>query len=118
MRIFARTLVVALVACLASSLPSVRSGLAPSQPARAVYLARGLSEENLLVLGAALSGRDDAIFVPDSEPLTRYLRVFLQAYHPERVVPVVAGEAGDVEGRLGVPAAAALSWKEDLPERL
>jgi hypothetical protein len=118
MRIFARTLVVVLIAALVSGLPGLLSGPSPAPPAHVVYLARGLAQENLLVLGAALADRDDAVLILDSDPLTRYLKVFLQAYRPERVVSVSAGEGGDVEGRLGAPAAATLSWNEDVPEKL
>jgi hypothetical protein len=62
---------------------------AASQTERIVYLARDLPDENLIVLGAALAAwREDSVLLLDSPKASPYLKAFLTAYKPARVVPV------------------------------
>ena len=69
---------------------------------RVVYLGRGLSDESLITLGAAVAARPGAVLLLDSPPLTPYLRHFLTAYRPDRVIPV-----GVLHRQQGRPGAAA-----------
>jgi hypothetical protein len=82
----------------------VHGGPAPAKQG-AVYLARGLSDEALIVLGAGLAARaPDAVLLLDAPDLSRYTRAFLEAYRPSRVVPVGTFRGGveDLNQRLGV----------------
>src|SRR5260370_10290629 len=94
-----RKLPIAIVFVVVWSLPL-------SAAERVVYLAGKLSDEELIVLGASASASDAApVLLIDSPATAPYLKSFLAAYQPDRVVP--AGEFADSpperEPRLGVP---------------
>jgi hypothetical protein len=78
--------------------------LAANKKERIVYLAGGFSDEALIVLSAAVATQPGALLLIDSKPLTPYLRHFLAAYLPDRIIPVGAFPEGkaDIERRLGV----------------
>ncbi len=100
MTIFARTLLAGMLAALGLAL--VGPAASP-HTGRVVYLARGLSDEALIVLGACLAGRDDAVLLLDSDKRPAPLQSFLHDYHPDRLVPVGSFPDGaDLEKRLGI----------------
>src|SRR6516165_5810861 len=77
---------------------------------RVVYLAGKLSDEELIVLGAAASASESTpLLLLDTPATANHLKSFLTAYQPDRVVPI--GEFPDSvaerETRLGVPLAPA-----------
>jgi hypothetical protein len=88
---------------------------------KTVYLARNLTDEQLIVFGAALAAqREDGELLLDSKKVSPYLKSFLAAYKPERVIPV-GGDAetlGDLERRLDVKTASPLLWKGGQPTAL
>jgi hypothetical protein len=116
MRTIARTL---LAAGLAVCLPLPAPGGRPPASRATVYLARGLSDEALVVLGAALAGREDILLL-DSEGLSGPLRSFLKDYHPGRLVAVgdFPGGAAALERRLGVRPEAVRPWSAATARRL
>src|SRR5579871_2947166 len=62
---------------------------------RVVYLARDLSDEELIVLGATLAGRgENNILLLDSPNATPYLKSFLSHCMPARII-AVGGKAED-----------------------
>lgn len=71
------------LACLART-------AAPAPPARTVYLARNLGDEQLIALGAAVAARPDAVLLVESPGTAASLRQFLVAYAPDKLVPVEA----------------------------
>jgi hypothetical protein len=88
--------------------------------AREVYLAGGLSDEALIALGSAVAGRPGAMLLLDSKPLTPYLRHFLAAYCPDRVIPVgtFPGGKAELERRLGLEVATPIPWSAGPPREL
>jgi hypothetical protein len=114
MRILARTLVVAALLSLLVGLPGLFSQAPRADPGPAVYLARGLSDECLLVLGAAVGDSKDAVLLLDSDKLTPYLKTFLDAFRPSRVVPVGAPPQR-LEERLGVKPQTTVEWTKGPP---
>jgi hypothetical protein len=113
----ARALVFGTLLALGVSLAPVLSRSAPAD-GRLVCLARGLSDEGLVVLGATLAARgDDSLLLLDSDKCGAALKSFLEAYHPARVVPVgsFSEEPAELEKRLGTPAGPALPWSDRPP---
>jgi hypothetical protein len=84
---------------------------------RVVYLARDLPDENLIVLGAALAAwRHDSVLLLDSAKAAPYLKAFLTAYKPTKVIPVGAPSAeNDLESRLGFTPAPSIVWGHGAP---
>src|SRR5436305_1425230 len=86
----------------------VRAGAAAEPPApagRVAFVAGSLSPPELIMLTAAVAaGNHPGIVLLDSAKATRYLRTFLEAYHPERVLPVGNFPEGihDAEQRLDI----------------
>jgi hypothetical protein len=117
MRFLTQTLVAATLAGLLFSLPGLLSQTPPPDPGPTVYLARGLSDEGLMVLGAALGENKQAMLLLDSERLTPYLKAFLEALRPGRVVPVGTASE-DLEERLGVKPDAVVEWTKGPPVAL
>ena len=106
-------------------LPTLAAALPTAQPAppseRLVYLVRDLDDENLIVLGSALAAwREDSVLLLDSLKASPYLKAFLAAYQPARVVPVGGDASGiaDLEGRLNVKTTAPLTWTRGQPTAL
>lgn len=99
------------------------SGLAPrdSEAARTVLLGGGLDDEDLIAFSStvAASGHPGLLLL-DSEVASRSLRLFLNYWEPERVIPVGNFRYGiaDVQDRLGRRTTAALDWQQGPPERL
>lgn len=87
--------------------PAVPPPLAPPPRERTVYLARDLSDENLIAVGAALAAwQPESVLLLDSKKASPYLKAFLAAYKPTRVV-VLGGsveELADLEERLAIKA--------------
>lgn len=85
--------------------PRQRSG-------RVVYLGGQLSETALIQLGAAVAAQPGALLLLDSPANTEYLRHFLTAYRPEKVVPIgtFSQDAAGLSERLGVAVAPILHW--------
>jgi hypothetical protein len=72
---------------------------------KVVYLGSGLSSEELLMLGSALGmGGSERVLLLDTPRDTVYLKAFLSAFRPNKVVPV-----GELPCRLDWPLAPALS---------
>jgi hypothetical protein len=85
-----------------------------------VYLAHGLPDEELIVLGAALAGSDDAVLLLDSDGASAGLRQFLRDYRPARLVAVghFPGGADGVERRLGLRPETVLPWTPAAPRQI
>jgi hypothetical protein len=85
----------------------------PAHGGRVVYVTGGMSDEGLVTLSAAVAAADrPGVLLLDSEAASPYVRAFLAAYRPDRVVAVGAF-AGGVDGlgrRLGVTADAVVPW--------
>ncbi len=88
---------------------------------RAVYLAGGLSGDDLVTLTAnlAASGRGGVPLL-DTPATSSYTAGFLASFRPERVVPVGTFPEGTtvLQRRLGVALAPPLAWQGGLPESL
>src|SRR5262249_44283932 len=87
---------------------------------RDAYLAGNLPDEALVALGAAVAARPGAVLLFDSKPLTPYLRHFLAAYRPDRVIPVgtFPGGQAELERRLGRTVEAPIPCGEGPPREL
>jgi hypothetical protein len=122
----ARTLLFAALATLAFGLlealpdsplaPNAWAGAAP--PARAVYVAGELSDEELIVVVGALARSDrPATLLLDTPAAAPHLKAFLAAYKPDAVVPVGRFPKGiaDLERRLDVHAEAAVASQDGPP---
>jgi hypothetical protein len=111
--------VLVLLACGAPQLSAADE--ARPTPERVVYVVGELSAEDLLSFTSAVATGDPSPVVlldtPGSGP---YLKGFLTAYRPGRVVPVgtFSDTAPEREQRLGVTLAAALAWKDGPPAPL
>lgn len=56
---------------------------------RVVYIGGNLSDEQLIVLGATISGgTNDAVLLLDSTDTRQYIKHFLTAYKPKSVIPI------------------------------
>jgi hypothetical protein len=115
MRLTARwlrpVLVLALLAC---------GAVVHAAPARVVYLVGELPDEDLLTLASAVAGAEAApIMLLDTPGSAPYLKGFLTAYRPDRVIPVgtFSDSAEEREQRLGVALAPPLTPRDvPLPE--
>jgi Peptidase family C25 len=90
-------------------------------PSRVVYLVGDLADADLLTLTSAIAPADPApVVLLDTPGASAYLKGFLTAFHPDRVVPVgtFADTAEERERRLGVSLAPALTWKDGPPAPL
>jgi hypothetical protein len=101
-------------------LPATRSmpSAAASQGERVVYLARELPDEELIVLGATLAAsRRDSVLLLDSAKATPYLKSFLAAYKPARIIPIGGDADGiaDLERRLDIKVSTPVIWKHGQP---
>jgi hypothetical protein len=86
-----------------------------------VFLASGLPDESLICLSATLAARDrPAVLLIDSTKLSPQLKCFLQAYQPDRVIPIGSFPAGidDLEHRLGTKTAPIIPWTRGPPVAL
>jgi hypothetical protein len=104
------------VLALALDVPRASAGPAPSE--RTVYLARELSDEQLIVLGAALAAwQPNSILLLDSVKATPYLKAFLAAYKPAQVILIggATDRHSDLERRLDVQTSAPLLWTRGHP---
>jgi hypothetical protein len=90
----------------------------PARNERIVYLARDLTDEQLIVLGSALAAwRPDSVLLLDSSKASPYLKAFLAAYKPAQVIPIGgdADDLADMERRLDIKASAPLTWTRGQP---
>jgi hypothetical protein len=88
---------------------------------RSVILAGGLSDEQVLVVSAGLAAAENPpILLLDSMRLRRYVRLFLDAYHADQVVPVGTFAEGPerLQGQLGTPVKAPVDWPQGRPDGL
>lgn len=113
--------------CLALAFALFAPAAQPQQPAappqgeRIVYLARDLSDENLIVLGSTLTAwQRDSVLLLDSMKATPYLKSFLAAYKPERVIPIGGDADGiaDLERRLDIRTSTPITWTRGQPVTL
>ncbi len=95
--------------------PRTVAAAEPARPAaRVVYLVGELPDEDLLSLTSAVAAGDPSpVVLLDTPGAGPYVKGFLTAYRPERVVPVgtFADAPEERERRLGVALAPGLTWK-------
>jgi hypothetical protein len=129
MHTIARTLYVGLLAGTAftllgagppGSFPTPAATADTGQEGGVVYLGGGLSDEQVIALGAAVASQPDATMLLDSKPLTPYLKHFLAARKPARVVPIGDFPNGksELEKRLGLAVEEPSNWRAGPPFRL
>ncbi|HKI34247.1 MAG TPA: C25 family cysteine peptidase [Gemmataceae bacterium] len=112
-RLLRPLMVLAILACGVAPRP-----LSAAAPARVVYLVGELPDEDLLTLTSAVAAREPApVVLFDTPGSGDYLKGFLAAFRPERVVPVgtFADDTAERERRLGVSLAPALTWNAGSP---
>jgi hypothetical protein len=129
----ARTLLFALFTALTFTLvsapfPARSAGEPPgradppaARPHGTVYLGGALSAEETLAFTSAVAGADpQAVVLFDSPATTPYLKAFLAAFDPERVVPVGSFREGvdDLQARLGRPTDPPLACSAGRPRAL
>ncbi len=104
----------AVVALLAPCLLALAPAWAPARDERVAYLAGGLGDDDLVVLSAHLAaGGGNAVLLVDTLAAAEPLRRFLEAFAPERVVPVgTFDDPAGLEKRLGRPTAPVRPWKD------
>jgi hypothetical protein len=116
---FARTLLFSALAAVAFGLPQGALSRPDAPTNRAVYVARGLSDEAMLVLTSAVAaeGRQGVVLI-DSDKTSPYTKAFLAAYRPSRVIPVGSFPDGipDLNDRLGVSTAPVVPWTRGPPD--
>jgi hypothetical protein len=99
--------------------PQFQADLRAAPPGeRVVYLARDLSDEDLIGLGAALAAwREDSVLLLDSAKASPYVKAFLAAYKPTRIIPVEIDPltVSELEGRLDIKTAPPLFWNHGPP---
>jgi hypothetical protein len=116
----ARTPLLALFCALVFAAPACRGADAVSAKPT-VYIAAPLSHEETLVFTSAVAGAGPgAVILFDSPATTPYLKAFLAALEPERVVPVGSFRDGidDLRSRLGRSTDAPLAWDNARPRAL
>jgi hypothetical protein len=109
-------LVLAVLACWALPRP-----ISAAEPARVVYLVGRLADEDFIALTSAVGvGDPPPVVLLDTPGTAPYLKGFLAAFRPDRVVPVgtFTDTAEERERRLGVTLAPALEWKDGPPAPL
>jgi hypothetical protein len=92
---------------------------AQAAPARVVYLAGQLADEDLIALTSAVATADPPpVLLLDTPGTAPYLNGFLTAFRPDRVVPVgtFADTVAERERRLGVTLAPPLQWDALFPQ--
>jgi hypothetical protein len=116
---------IALRLLVASLLPAFVAGMTVPVAAAplagpVVYLARGLGEEDLVVLGAALARRDDAVLLLDSDLSSPHLARFIDNIHPRQLIAVgdFPNAASDLPCRLGLSPDVFLPWNAAIAEEL
>ncbi len=107
---------------LVAVMPSAMRGAEPV-PAKGprVYLVGKVADEDLIGLTSALAGIEPApVILLDTAGTRPYLKGFLTACKPERVVPIgsFADSVAEREERLGVKLAPGLEWKTGPPAAL
>ncbi|MFO0926995.1 MAG: hypothetical protein U0736_08125 [Gemmataceae bacterium] len=124
MRTLARMLLIGLLAAASLALLDPDRILGPlaeatpptadPEPARLVYLGGKLSDEGVLGLSVAAAARPGAVLLFDSPKLRPYLKHFLVAYRPDRVVPVGAFDVdrAALANHLGVPVEPIVRWDD------
>jgi hypothetical protein len=89
--------------------------------ARTVYVAGGLSDEQLIQLTANLAACGlPGVLLIDSHQADAQQRHFLAAYRPDRVIPIGSFPDGvaDLERRLGVKIGQVVPWQRGQPANL
>ncbi len=117
----ARTLPFALLTALALLLTDGPVAADSPRSTGTVYLGGALSPEEALVFTSAVTAADPQAGILFDSPLTTtYLRAFLAAYDPQRIVPVGSFRNGldDLAARLGRPVTAPLRWDRGQPRAL
>ncbi len=121
-----RSLLLVSVAALALSLCPARDGAAPPTPAvdvavtpgRTVYLSGKLAEEDFIAFSAnlAATGRPDVLLV-DMPTRRDSIRRFLDAFHPDAIVPVGpnAEAARDLTSAVERPTVEPVVWQHRPP---
>src|SRR5207249_2703743 len=102
-------IVLAVLVCWAVPRP-----LSAADPARVVYLVGRVADEDLIALTSAVAvGDPPPVVLLETPGIAPYLKGFLAAFRPDRVVPVgtFSDTAEERERRLGVSLAPALEWK-------
>ncbi len=100
---------------------ALRRGRASAAAAKVVFLGCNLSDEDLIVATAGIAGSGHpGPVVLDTSETASHLKGFLDAFHPEHVIPMgrLSEEQEELEGRLGRKAAPALEWEEGPPKEL
>jgi hypothetical protein len=112
-------IVVAVVVPVLSAAFSVLAAAAPPG-GPVVYLARGLGEEELIVLGTTLAGRQDAVLLLDSELSSPHLARFIEGIHPRQLIAIgdFPNAASDLPCRLGLWPDVFLPWNAEVAEEL
>ncbi len=85
---------------------------------RTVYLAGDLPDEELIVLGATLAAfRENSVLLLDSTKASPYLKSFLAAFKPEKVIPIRDDSSGlaELENRLNIKAVSPITWSQGPP---
>jgi hypothetical protein len=105
------------LACTLGLLP--RLGAAP-QTGPIVYLVRGLEDEDLAVVGAALAGRDDAVLLLDSDLSSPHLARFITSIHSRQLIALgnFPNASSDLPCRLGLCPDRFLPWNLETAEEL
>jgi hypothetical protein len=109
-----------IVLTLGAFTPVPETLAAPSRE-RVVYLAGDLSDENLIGLGAALAAwREDSVLLLDSSKASPYVKAFLSAYKPTRVIPVGIDPliVSELENRLNIRTERPIFWSHGPPVAL
>lgn len=88
---------------------------------RVVYLAGNLSNEKLVMLGAAIAAAErPGLLLLDSKKAANAQRRLLQSYRPNRVIPIgrFVNGISDLEQRLEWKVESILDWRSNLPLEL
>jgi hypothetical protein len=89
----------------------------PPQAGRTVFLAGALSDEDRITLPAAVAASEaPGVLLLETPSSRAQARAFLQAYRPERIVPVGPFPQGVPD--VGTAAEPALAWGRDFPTPL
>ncbi|HMC67432.1 MAG TPA: C25 family cysteine peptidase [Gemmataceae bacterium] len=100
---------------------ALHAGPVAAQAERTVFLVGDVSDENRIAIMSAIAGCEHpGVVLFDNPTQSDHVKAFLEAFRPERVVPVGAFAAGlgEVEQRLEFTAAAALTMQRSRPMQL
>jgi hypothetical protein len=102
--------VLGLLALVLAGVSQPVSTVAQAPEQRTVFLMGRLADEELIALSVALAAREPTpLLLLDTPGVGPYLKSFLAAYRPERIIPVGAfGDATGLERRLGLPVASSV----------